>query len=86
MFPGMCFTIEPIIMLNGPPPRKNGKQSFVDKNDEWSVIVPNTLSAQFEHCVGITESGHQVFTLPDKPYPDIWTDVLDKFKQEQTKS
>ena len=82
MFPGMCFTIEPIIMLNPKGPRKNGKMSYVDPKDNWSVIVPETLSAQFEHCIGITESGNQVFTLPDRPFPDIWTQVLEKHKLE----
>ena len=80
MFPGMCFTIEPIIMLNGPAPRKNGKVSYIDKHDQWSVLVSNTLSAQFEHCLGINEKGHEIFTVPDRPYPDVWNDVLQTFR------
>lgn len=80
MFPGMCFTVEPIVLLNAKGPRKDGKMSYVDQTDQWSVIVADTLSAQFEHCIGITESGNEIFTLPDNPYPDVWTQVLNKFK------
>lgn len=55
--PGMFFTIEP--MINA------GKyDSFIDQTDKWTArTVDGSLSAQFEHTIGITESGNEIFTL-----------------------
>ena len=74
---GVIFTIEPIILLNPPiNKRLDGKRSFVDINDKWTVRVPHVLSAQFEHCIGITKDSFEIFTIPDDPYPDLWNKVL----------
>lgn len=55
--PGMIFTIEPMINA-GSDPRVN-----VDPKDTWTVYTrTGNLSAQFEHTVLITDSGHQVLT------------------------
>ncbi|MDF0545209.1 type I methionyl aminopeptidase [Sphingobium sp. H39-3-25] len=54
--PGMFFTIEP--MLNG------GKAAVKILDDGWtSVTRDRSLSAQFEHSIGITETGCEIFTL-----------------------
>ena len=54
--PGMIFTIEPMINL--------GKPDVKVLEDGWTAVTRDrSLSAQFEHCVGITETGCEVFTL-----------------------
>ena len=62
--PGMIFTIEPMINLGG------SKVKLLD--DGWTAVTRDrSLSAQFEHSVGITEDGCEVFTRSpsglDKP-------------------
>ena len=53
--PGMIFTIEP--MINA------GKAGTKTLEDGWTAVTRDRqLSAQFEHMVGITESGAEVFT------------------------
>lgn len=81
---GVIFTIEPIILLNPPiNKRLDGRRSFVDINDKWTVRVPDVLSAQFEHCVGVTSDGFEIFTLPDDPYPDLWNKVLQSIMDQK---
>lgn len=54
--PGMTFTIEP--MINA------GKRDIKLMNDQWTVITKDhRLSAQWEHTLGVTENGAEVFTL-----------------------
>ncbi len=54
--PGMLFTIEPMINLGKPPVKI--------LSDGWTAVTRDrSLSAQFEHSVGVTETGCQVFTL-----------------------
>ena len=54
--PGMIFTIEPMINLGG------FKVKMLD--DGWTAVTRDrSLSAQFEHSIGITEDGCEVFTL-----------------------
>jgi len=62
--PGMLFTIEPMINL--------GKPHVKILSDGWTAVTRDrSLSAQFEHTVGVTETGWEVFTLSprglDKP-------------------
>ena len=62
--PGMIFTIEPMINLGG------FKVKLLD--DGWTAVTRDrSLSAQFEHSVGITAEGCEVFTRSpaglDKP-------------------
>ncbi len=53
--PGMLFTIEPMINL--------GRPQVKVLSDGWTAVTRDrSLSAQFEHAVGITEDGCQVFT------------------------
>ena len=56
---GMVFTIEPMI-------NAGGYQTKV-LNDGWTAVTKDkSLSAQFEHTVGITNNGCEIFTLSDK--------------------
>ncbi len=55
LYPGMTFTIEP--MINA------GKYDVKILNDGWTAVTKDkSLSAQFEHTVGITENGYEIFT------------------------
>jgi methionyl aminopeptidase len=54
--PGMFFTIEPMINLGRP------ETKVLD--DDWTAVTRDrSLSAQFEHSVGVTGDGHEIFTL-----------------------
>ena len=58
---GMTFTIEPMI--------NSGKFDVKILDDGWTAVTKDkTLSAQFEHTIGITENGYEVFTESDKGY------------------
>ncbi|MEL3891880.1 type I methionyl aminopeptidase [Ferrovibrio sp. MS7] len=56
---GMFFTIEP--MVNA------GKWQVKLLSDGWTAVTKDrSLSAQFEHSIGVTETGHEIFTLSPK--------------------
>jgi len=65
--PGMIFTIEPMVNVGG----------FGVKvlSDGWTAVTKDkSLSAQFEHSLGVTETGYEIFTLSpagytQPPYP-----------------
>jgi methionyl aminopeptidase len=53
--PGMFFTIEPMINI--------GKPASKILEDGWTAVTRDrSLSAQFEHSIGITEDGCEIFT------------------------
>ena len=57
--PGMFFTIEPMINL--------GKPGVKLLEDGWTAVTRDrSLSAQFEHSIGITETGCEIFTASPK--------------------
>ena len=57
--PGMFFTIEPMINL--------GKPHAKLLRDGWTAVTRDkSLSAQFEHSIGITETGNEIFTRSTK--------------------
>ena len=59
--PGMTFTIEP--MINA------GKYDIKVLDDGWTAVTKDkSLSAQFEHTIGITENGYEIFTESAKGY------------------
>ena len=59
--PGMTFTIEPMI--------NSGKYDVKMLNDGWTAVTKDkSLSAQFEHTLGITENGYEIFTESAKSY------------------
>ena len=54
--PGMFFTIEPMINLGRPDTKILA--------DGWTAVTRDkSLSAQFEHSIGVTEDGVEIFTL-----------------------
>ena len=58
---GMTFTIEPMI--------NEGKYETRILNNGWTAVTKDkTLSAQFEHTVGVTEEGFEIFTKSDKNF------------------
>ncbi|MBI3678111.1 MAG: type I methionyl aminopeptidase [Proteobacteria bacterium] len=57
--PGMFFTIEPMINLGG--------YGVKVLNDGWTAVTRDrSLSAQFEHSLGVTPTGVEIFTLSPK--------------------
>lgn len=53
---GMFFTIEPMVNLGRPETKVLA--------DDWTAVTKDrSLSAQFEHSVGVTAAGCEVFTL-----------------------
>ncbi len=57
--PGMFFTIEPMVNL--------GKFAVSVLPDGWTAVTKDrSLSAQFEHSIGITKTGCEIFTLSPK--------------------
>ena len=62
--PGMFFTIEPMVNLGRPETKTLA--------DDWTAVTRDkSLSAQFEHSIGVTEDGFEIFTLSaaDKFHP-----------------
>jgi len=54
--PGMFFTIEPMVNLGRPETKVLA--------DDWTAVTRDkSLSAQFEHSVGVTAMGVEIFTL-----------------------
>ena len=59
--PGMTFTIEPMINV--------GKYDIKVLGDGWTAVTKDkSLSAQFEHTIGITENGYEILTASAKSY------------------
>jgi methionyl aminopeptidase len=57
--PGMFFTVEPMINI--------GKAACKVLEDGWTAVTRDrSLSAQFEHSIGITEDGCEIFTKSPK--------------------
>ena len=58
---GMVFTIEPMINV--------GTYNTKLLKDGWTAVTKDkSLSAQFEHTVGVTENGFEIFTKSKKNY------------------
>ena len=60
--PGMTFTIEPMINAGG--------REVKLLSDDWTVVTrDHSLSAQWEHTLLVTETGHEVLTArPDEQF------------------
>ena len=57
--PGMTFTIEP--MINA------GKRHVKQLADGWTVVTKDrSLSAQWEHTILVTNTGHEILTLREE--------------------
>ena len=56
---GMIFTIEPMINI--------GNYETKTLKDGWTAVTKDkSLSAQFEHTIGVTRDGCEIFTLSNK--------------------
>jgi methionyl aminopeptidase len=54
--PGMIFTVEPMINL--------GRKDVALLADGWTAVTRDrSLSGQYEHSIGVTETGCEIFTL-----------------------
>lgn len=59
LYPGMCFTVEP--MING-----GSRYTRSDKVDGWTVRTKDGHpSAQFEHSILMTEEGPEILTVTE---------------------
>jgi len=59
--PGMIFTVEPMI--------NEGKYNTRLLNDGWTAVTKDkSLSAQFEHTIGVTKDSFEIFTKSKKKY------------------
>ena len=57
---GMFFTIEPMI-------NAGSYETILNKHDDWTVTTRDkSLSAQFEHTIGVTKNGYEIFTASPK--------------------
>jgi methionyl aminopeptidase len=53
---GMIFTIEPMLNI--------GKRNVKIQSDGWTAVTKDrSLSAQFEHTILVTDTGHEILTL-----------------------
>ena len=58
---GMIFTIEPMI--------NEGRYETKMLKDGWTAVTRDkSLSAQFEHTIGVTDNGFEIFTKSKKNY------------------
>ena len=56
---GMIFTIEPMSNI--------GNYETKTLNDGWTAVTKDkSLSAQFEHTIGVTDDGYEIFTKSNK--------------------
>jgi methionyl aminopeptidase len=56
---GMFFTIEPMI--------NSGSYHVKILSDGWTAVTKDkSLSAQFEHTIGVTQDGYEIFTISPK--------------------
>ena len=64
--PGMFFTVEPMVNL--------GRAETKILADDWTAVTRDkSLSAQFEHSVGVTDDGCDIFTLsPAGKFHPTW--------------
>jgi methionyl aminopeptidase len=59
MMPGMVFTVEPMINV--------GKSHAKILKDGWTAITKDkSLSAQWEHTIVVTETGHEILTASER--------------------
>lgn len=57
---GMFFTVEPMI-------NAGSHETLLSKHDGWTVTTRDkSLSAQFEHTIGVTKDGFEIFTASPK--------------------
>ncbi len=65
---GMFFTVEPMI--------NSGNHDVKILSDGWTAVTKDkSFSAQFEHSIGVTEKGCEIFTLSRKGFTQPNYDV-----------
>ncbi len=58
---GMIFTVEPMV--------NEGNYDTKLLKDGWTAVTKDkSLTAQFEHTVGVTNDGYEIFTRSKKNY------------------
>ncbi len=64
---GMFFTIEPMVNIGRPETKVLA--------DDWTAVTRDkSLSAQFEHSIGVTADGFEIFTLsPGDKFHPTWS-------------
>ena len=76
---GMLFTIEPMI--------NEGEYNTKLLQDGWTAVTKDkSLSAQFEHTVGVTSNGYEIFTLSKKKL-DLPESIkmIERYSREEVK-
>ena len=75
---GMIFTIEPMINV--------GNYETKILNDGWTAVTKDkSLSAQFEHTVGITKDGYEIFTAVKKFRINL-LNMIERYSRKELKS
>lgn len=69
---GMFFTVEPMV-------NEGASGVILSKTDNWTVSTRDkSLSAQFEHTIGVTNNGCEIFTLSPagRHYPEVLKNIV----------
>ena len=73
---GMFFTIEPMINI--------GSHKVKILKDGWTAVTSDkSLSAQFEHSIGVTKNGYEIFTISKKKIftTSIFSIMIPRYKR-----
>ncbi|MEQ1877991.1 MAG: type I methionyl aminopeptidase [Bdellovibrionia bacterium] len=60
--PWKCITVEPMVNETGTPMKEH---SIPGSSIMWYTTADRCLSAQFEHTILITDTGHEILTVTD---------------------
>ena len=75
---GMFFTIEPMINI--------GDYKVKILSDGWTAVTcDKSLSAQFEHSIGVTNNGFEIFTLSKKIYISTIHKMIPRYSRKEIK-
>ena len=75
---GMFFTVEPMINI--------GDYKVKILSDGWTAVTSDkSLSAQFEHSIGVTHNGYEIFTqFTKKIYiPTIYRKMIPRYSRKE---
>ena len=76
---GMIFTVEPMI--------NEGKYYTKMLNDGWTAVTKDkSLSAQFEHTVGVTNDGFEIFTKSKKNMNNHLIYMIERYSRKEIKN
>ena len=75
---GMIFTVEPMI--------NEGTYNTKLLKDGWTAVTKDkSLSAQFEHTVGVTDDGFEIFTKSKKIRSTTLFNMIDRYSRKELK-